>query len=690
MEREFTVTSPDGQQIKVKAPETASDEQLIQLAQAQAPRAPATFKQKMLSSAPARILKGLKDPIDAGAQMLPRGLSAVSSGFGMLPNRVSEFFDKEAQKVDTDVRTSENEYQAARWSNGQEGMDLARLTGNIVNPANLAVAARLPQAITTAGRAGVGLLGGSLGGLMQPVADTSETSFGMQKTGQALVGGATGAVIGPVAGKLFDVLAPKWKALTAAMMPKDKFSAAVNKEADAAIRQVMDELQLDPGQFPPAIQKQLRDQVIASLQKGRKLDGAAAVRQMDFEQQGVPYLLPQVTRDPKSYSRAMNLRGVEDVGEPISAVLQAQNQKITKDIAKFGGNRALEHVPAGRQFIGTLVEMDDTLSAAVNRAYQNARASSGKDWDIPMQGLSQDVQRVIDDFGIGGERNAIPSAVANRLRSFGILNDPNMTQRRVFNYEEADKLLKQVNSHLSGDPQNGGLRAIHGSIKSALTQDALPGDPFAPARKLAQTRFRLQEAVPALEAAANGKVAPDDFVKKFIIGGKTDEVKRLAEMLPPRMQDEARRQVAAYIQQSTFQNNAAGDKLASAAGMQKVLKDLGTEKLDALFTPTQVEELKRLARVTSYANSEPAWGTVARGGNPGGVLMAPVVRATGSVGSAVGKAVPLLGPIRQGLDARAALSQQVPRSANLTPEEIRLLSKATGLLGVTGGGLLAP
>lgn len=689
MEREFTVTSPDGKQYKVKARENATDEELIGLAQAQAPRAPANFEQKMLSSLPARIAKGIKEPIDAGAQLLPRGLSAMSSGFGLFPNKVSEYFDREAQAIDSDIKTSENQYQAARWATGQDGFDGGRLLGNVLSPANFAVAAKLPQAATTVGRIGAGMLGGAVGGALQPVTDISETSFAMQKAGQSLVGGATGAVVTPIVGKVADVLAPRIKALAARIMPSDKLNEAVNREADIAIRQVTQEMQMAGTELPPAVQQQLKAEVLASLKQGNKLDAAAALRKMDYEAQGVPFLNPQITRNPQDYSRAMNLRGVEGVGEPIANVLQAQNQKITTDIAKLGGNKALERVPAGRQFNQALEDMDATLSDTVGRAYRNARASSGKDWDIPLQGMSQDVQRVIDDFGIGGEKNAIPSAVANRLKALGILDGGDMTQRRIFNYEEADKLLKQINSHLSGDPANGGLRAIHRSVKQALMQDALPGDPFAPARKLAQTRFQLQEAVPALEAASKGEVAPDDFVRKFILGGKTDEVKRLITMLPPRLQDEARRQVAAYIQTGTFQSNATGDKLASAAGIQKVLKELGTEKLGVFFDAKQLEEVKRLARVTAYSNTEPAWGTVARGGNPGGVLFGSLARA-GAVPRAIAQAVPVLGPVQQGLEARSLLSQTVPKTANLTPQEVSLLSKSMGLLSVGSGGLLAP
>ena len=689
MERKFTVKAPDGTPIEVIAPEDASDAQLIALAQQQAaPRPAPTFGQKMLAGVPGRIVKGAKDPIDALAQLAPRALSSVSSGLGFFPNRVSEFFDSETKRLDDDINLSEKSYQAARWATGQDGFDGARLIGNIASPVNIAAAAKLPSAVTTVGRVGSGLLAGGVGGAIQPVTDTSETSFGMQKLGQTAVGAASGAILTPVMGKVMDIAAPRVKSLLTRMMPSDKFDDVVSLETQRAVRQVMGEMNLDDGQLSPVMQKRLADEVSSALRSGRKLDAAALIRKMDFDAQQVPYLQPQITRDPKGYSRAMNVRGVEGVGEPISNVLQAQNQKITSDIAKYGGGKAQERFPAGQGMIESLKKADDDLSAAVTRAYNNARASAGKDWDLPMQGLSQDAQRIIDDFGVGAERNSIPTAVAARLRQFGILNDSGMTQKKVFTYEEADKLLKQINSHMSGG-ENASLSALHGSVKRALLQESGPGDPFAVARKLASERFKLMDAVPALEAVANGKAVPDDFVQKFIIGGKVNEVNRLAKLLPDAQREEARRQIAEYIQRSTFQGNAAGDKLASPAGIQKVLRELGSDKLKAFFSAKEISELQRLARITSYANSEPAWGVVARGGNPGGVLFNSLAR-TRAVPSAIGQSLPLIGPLRQGLDARAAMNQRVPSAANLTPEQVRIAAKSLGLLGVGAGGLLAP
>lgn len=693
--KDFEVEGPDGRVYKVRAPEGTPNSEVIRLAQMQVTGAPekASVSERFLASGVGRTLKGLKDPFDSGAQLLPRGLSTLASGFGLFPNRVSQFLDAEATKVDKDINASEKQYQAARWKDGQTGFDGARLFGNVANPATLALARVTPSgAATTIGRAFQGAVGGAAGGVLAtPVTEAGDVSFGMQKLGQGAAGAVGGAVATPLVGKVADLVAPKIKALQARMSDPQVLGARASLETDAAIQQVLRDMGMDVQSVPRDTLASLRQQVLDSFKQGQRLDPAAALRKMDFEAQGVPALRGQITRDPAQYSRDMNLRGIEGVGEPVQKVLQAQNQRITADLGKFGGPAAREAFPAGEQFVASLTKLDDDLSSAVTRAYKNARSSSGKDWDVPTKGLAYDVQQVVDDFGVGGENNAIPSAVYARMQKLGIVGD-DMTQRRIFNYEEADKLLKQINSHLKGS-NNAGLSSLHGAVKRAILEGGGEGDPFAPARKLAAERFGLMDAAPALKAVVDGKVSADDFVKRFIIDGKVKDLRKLADLLPADDLAEAKRQIAQVIYRGAFRENVTSDKLAQPAGLQSAIRNIGTDKLKVFFSPTEIDELNRLTRITAYANTEPAWGTVARGGNPGGVLLGGMARL-GMAGTAAGGQLPLLGAItkagRQSLDATAALNTQVPKRANLTPEEIAALNGLLGITGVSAGGLLAP
>lgn len=140
------------------------------------------------------FLMGLKDPITGAAQLLPRALAGVTSLGGTTPNPVSEFFSKEAMRVDEMAKAEEQAYQAQRQAQGESGFDVSRLGGNILNPASLLPAARVAQLARARGVSTVGqaAAGGAVGGAMQPA--VGDGTFGEQKTEQVAVGAVTGPI----------------------------------------------------------------------------------------------------------------------------------------------------------------------------------------------------------------------------------------------------------------------------------------------------------------------------------------------------------------------------------------------------------------------------------------------------------------------------------------------------------------
>jgi len=173
----------------VEFPDGMSDEQIAQAISGSMPQAKAPSSGFMM---------GLKDPITAGAQMIPRALGAVASLGGTKPNSLSDLLYREAKRVDEMAKAEEQSYQAQREKAGESGFDVARLGGNILNPASLVPAARVAQLARAKGLSNVGqaVAGGAVGGAMQPV--VGEGTFGEQKTEQV----ALGAVTGPIGEKV--------------------------------------------------------------------------------------------------------------------------------------------------------------------------------------------------------------------------------------------------------------------------------------------------------------------------------------------------------------------------------------------------------------------------------------------------------------------------------------------------------
>ena len=169
----------------IEFPDGMSDAQIEQAIAGQTPQV------KAPSSG---FLMGLKDPISAGAQMLPRALAYATSLGGTTPNPLSEMLTKEAQRVNQMVQSEEQAYQAQRQQAGESGFDVARLGGNILNPASIVPAARAAQ-LARAG--GVNMLGqtvtaGAVGGAMQPVVQGD--NFAEQKAEQVVIGGVTAPI----------------------------------------------------------------------------------------------------------------------------------------------------------------------------------------------------------------------------------------------------------------------------------------------------------------------------------------------------------------------------------------------------------------------------------------------------------------------------------------------------------------
>jgi F0F1-type ATP synthase membrane subunit b/b' len=154
-----------------------------------------------------RFTQGLKDPINGGAQLLtnllPKGVvDAGNSANNWLADKTGLVGRLPEGGVDQQVRQQEVQYQARR---GDTGLDGYRLLGNVASPANVAVASRLPQAASLAGRVGVSAGGGALSGLLNPV---TEGDFNSEKSKQVGLGAVFGGAIPAVTGGLARVVSP--------------------------------------------------------------------------------------------------------------------------------------------------------------------------------------------------------------------------------------------------------------------------------------------------------------------------------------------------------------------------------------------------------------------------------------------------------------------------------------------------
>ena len=157
----------------------------------------------------ARVIKGIRDPIDGGAQLLTNALpSGLVEGGNRLNNWLADKTGLVGRLpeggVDQQVREQEAAYQASRGPDA--GFDGYRVLGNVVSPANLAIASRVPLAASIPGRVGVGIASGGASSALNPVA--REGDFWAEKAKQVGIGAASGGVTPLVTGAIGRVISP--------------------------------------------------------------------------------------------------------------------------------------------------------------------------------------------------------------------------------------------------------------------------------------------------------------------------------------------------------------------------------------------------------------------------------------------------------------------------------------------------
>lgn len=156
----------------------------------------------VLNSPIGGVIRGLRDPIDAGAQLLTRGLQAAAPAGSQLEN----WAKTQAENVENVNQGAEKDYRE-NWRGGEPpGLDAGRLAGNVA--AGGALSSLIPGvAVTTmGGRLLAGAAQAGLTGVLTPVEKTDD--FWRQKAIQAGLGAGAGAAMPAVLGSASRMISP--------------------------------------------------------------------------------------------------------------------------------------------------------------------------------------------------------------------------------------------------------------------------------------------------------------------------------------------------------------------------------------------------------------------------------------------------------------------------------------------------
>jgi hypothetical protein len=639
--------------------------------------------EKIVSSLPKFAQDWLSNPNIAGESI---GKGSRAHGFAMgaadpVVGAAQLVTAGQVSPVNQAIDAKNAEYEAARKDRGREGFDAARLVGNVAAPANLAIAQAAPiNAVSTLGKVAQGARAGAIGGAAAPVLNADDSFLG-EKVIQAGAGAVGGAVLTPLAAKAGEAITRKVIGLN---------PAEISMQADDIMREGVNRLRRDGMELNPQQITNLREQVAQSLQQGKKIDPAAMFRKADFEALGMEPTLGQITRDSAQFSREKNLRGLAGVGDPLLSRMDDQSKRMQELIGGMSSG-ASDDFTAGQVLMQSLKGVDDNINARVGAAYDKARDHLGRAAPMDSAAFSKQANTAIDAEMLNGALPEQARSILNKITTGEI----------PFNVNSAvmiDKRFSGLQRDLMSSGNKEGALAV-GKLRDALNNapiaDNVGADAkamFDTARGMARNRFQTQEAIPALKAAADGDVSAQDFMRRFLINGKAEEVAGMAKVLPEEAKQEARRQLGAAIERAAFGQNVAGDKGVAQESLAKFLNQPGMkQKMSAFFSPAEIEQINRISRVAAYTTSFPANNTVNTSNTASAAfnLLSRVPGIPQSIGllNAAKNAAGNYTAVNSAMKANPAQA-----AADISPEQAKLLASILGggmggVAGAAGTGI---
>jgi hypothetical protein len=477
----------------------------------------------------------------------------------------------------------------------------------------------------------------------------------------ALVGGVGG---GMAANKVTGLAESGVNALKRALTPQ----SVVARNADQQIELALQRSGVDWSQVPERIRQGLRDEVTQALNTGGQLNADALRRLLAFRATGTTPTVGMLTQNPGQITREMNLAktGANSIDQNLQRLPALQNtntQTLLNRLDEAGAARAPDAAGAGQRAIGGLQGQVTTARGEINRLYEAARDSQGRSLDLDRGAFSTRVNQLLDEAMVGG---ALPKDVENVVNWISSNAKPQGMHGSIpmpFTVEIAEQLKTKI-GNLQRGATDGGARTALGLVRQALDETplvpapqvnpgnlpAVPGtvppsptvvgqqsiDAFNRARSANRAYMQRLEANPALSAvddaaaAVRGNpqlrsvedvVGAAGFMQKYVIGKSATpgEVRSLVQQVGPEGAQALRQNVVRYLRDAATNSTDDITKFSNDS-YRRALRDIGDEKLLALFSPEEVLNLRNVGQAAKYMQAQPA-GSAVNNSNSGALVV---------------------------------------------------------------------
>ena len=506
----------------------------------------------------------------------------------------------------------------------------------------------------------------------------------------------------------------------------------VQQRVDNQINLTLRRAGVDWNGLESSVKAQVRKDVADALKNGDELSADAMRRLVEFRRVGATPTAATVSLDPVQITREKNLAkiGANSSDPTLQRLAQVENQNnatFIRNLNDAGAARAADPFATGESLIGALNSYAGRQQSNIDNLYGAARDSRGRQVVLNGPAAAQQATRRLQQDMVG----KLPPEIDEILNSLTRGDTP-------LTVEYQQQLVKNLYRRIRGAGDNGDLRHGLGIVRDALDNapvmqggaanpgnlPAIPGqippnmaqagqdaiDAFGRARSANRQFMQTVENTPALDAAMNS-AAPDNFFNRFVVRGNVGDVQAMRDSIAPQRinpqnlpatAEQIRALPASEGRQAleTTKNaivdhlkrqalGGAADEVGnfSQSAYNKALREIGDRKLALFFSPSEIQQLKSVGRVSSYTQFQPR-GSAVNNSNSGALV--------GGLGldflSKFASRAPLglndtITGFINGTQARQAMT---PGRGLLVPQAPTSFADAVGPQLLLGTGLLAP
>ena len=445
------------------------------------------------------------------------------------------------------------------------------------------------------------------------------TSAGVAMQGVEEMGGGTGAqfaaalpaaLFSPIAAEkaIIKPLSSLYKKLTSAKQSVNQ-SQATNNVLDS----VLTNNNIKLADLSDDVIVQVKRDIDEAMKVNPNISSEALKRLIDYRVTGATPKQGTVTLDPAKITKEKNTAKAGANSDDPNAQRLAQienenNQILLKNLDELGADKAVEPQTFGTILFKKIENFNNQQKEIISNLYKQIKDDGGL-------AAKYDEKLFLDktDVALARYTRFLPTEFKAMLNEY-------KTGKVVLDVNEAAQLKTQLATAMRSTADGNvktALKIVREQIENAnllpnqkLGQAALKAEKEA--RRYTYEYKKLIDSVPALKQLNNSRTAinQDTFFEKIIMRSTGDELEKTFRLLDPTFKESIKQNVIAHLKSKATggrQNEIAN---LSGSALQKELRNLGSKKLNLIFTKAEIAKLKSIGNVASYEQVIPKGAAV--------------------------------------------------------------------------------